>query len=98
MTREDIWSYCVKAHYSAAYAQYAMEHLACEACHGDSVLPHHIRTRGAGGDDAKENLLSLCGDCHRRIHALGGNRFAFLYPHLRGKLTGAIDRPRRVRK
>ena len=51
MTREEIWSYCVKQHYSAAYAQYAMEHTVCEACHRDAVLPHHIRARGAGGDD-----------------------------------------------
>lgn len=23
--------------------------------------PHHIRTRGAGGDDRRENLIHLCG-------------------------------------
>jgi hypothetical protein len=96
MTRDEVWDYCKRSHYSAAYAQYAMEHLVCEACHGDAVLPHHIRTRGAGGDDDAANLLSLCADCHRRIHSLGGRRFAFLYPALRGKLSGAIERPRRA--
>ncbi|KLU61447.1 HNH endonuclease [Peptococcaceae bacterium CEB3] len=30
--------------------------------------PHHIKSRGAGGDDIKENLISLCGECHRKAH------------------------------
>ena len=37
----------------------------CEVCFrtafGD---PHHVRTRGAGGPDIKENLIQLCWDCH----------------------------------
>ena len=37
----------------------------CELCgspaHG---WPHHIKTRGAGGKDIKENLIQLCGICH----------------------------------
>ena len=94
MTREDIWQYCVSKHYSAAYSQYAMEHLVCEACHGNAILPHHIRTRGAGGDDDKANLLSLCALCHRRIHSLGVQRFGFLYPKLRDKMRRALDRPK----
>ncbi|WP_198524803.1 HNH endonuclease [Paenibacillus phocaensis] len=28
--------------------------------------PHHIRTRGSGGDDRRENLIHLCG-WHRRL-------------------------------
>lgn len=33
--------------------------------------PHHIRTRGAGGKDVRENLIHLCGVHHAQIH--GGN-------------------------
>lgn len=38
----------------------------CEKCgrpsYGD---PHHIKTRGAGGGNNKENQIDLCNDCHR---------------------------------
>ncbi|WP_027093001.1 HNH endonuclease signature motif containing protein [Cohnella thermotolerans] len=27
--------------------------------------PHHIKTRGAGGSDVRENLIQLCGEHHR---------------------------------
>lgn len=30
--------------------------------------PHHIRTRGAGGDDRRENLIHLCRWHHRLFH------------------------------
>lgn len=30
--------------------------------------PHHIRTRGAGGSDIRENLIQLCGEHHRMFH------------------------------
>jgi hypothetical protein len=30
--------------------------------------PHHIRTRGAGGEDRRENLIQLCGVHHRMVH------------------------------
>jgi hypothetical protein len=94
MTREEIWQHCKAKHYSAAYAQYAMEHTVCEACHRDAVLPHHIRTRAAGGDDDAMNLLGLCADCHRRIHSLGVRRFTFLFPHLGTKTRKALERPK----
>lgn len=34
---------------------------------------HHIKSRGAGGDDVEENLINLCvgpktNDCHGRAH------------------------------
>lgn len=31
--------------------------------------PHHIISRGTGGPDAVENLVQLCGTCHRAVHA-----------------------------
>ena len=30
--------------------------------------PHHIRTRGAGGEGRRENLIHLCGVHHRMAH------------------------------
>jgi 5-methylcytosine-specific restriction endonuclease McrA len=29
---------------------------------------HHIRQRGQLGDDAEENLVTLCDGCHRARH------------------------------
>jgi len=29
---------------------------------------HHIKSRGAGGGDEPENLISLCWECHRKVH------------------------------
>lgn len=37
----------------------------CEVCgaqaHGE---PHHIKTKGSGGHDIRENLIQLCWSCH----------------------------------
>ena len=47
----------------------------CESC--GKYLPldrgtiHHIKTRGAGGDDIAENCQWLCLECHRFIHDNG---------------------------
>ena len=30
--------------------------------------PHHILPRGRGGSDVKENLITLCVDCHYKKH------------------------------
>ncbi len=32
---------------------------------------HHVRPRQAGGPNRAENLVTLCGSCHRAIHELG---------------------------
>ncbi len=32
---------------------------------------HHVRPRQAGGPNTTENLVALCGSCHRAIHELG---------------------------
>ncbi|MFA4971915.1 MAG: HNH endonuclease [bacterium] len=37
---------------------------------------HHIRTREAGGPDSPENLITLCRDCHTRLHQPRGVRVA----------------------
>lgn len=41
----------------------------CEVCHSSrAVHPHHRLMRSQGGRDALENLLHVCGWCHRMIH------------------------------
>jgi 5-methylcytosine-specific restriction endonuclease McrA len=43
----------------------------CEFCR--YVVPglevHHIISKGSGGPDARENLITLCRLCHLRAHA-----------------------------
>ncbi len=41
----------------------------CELCGSNHRLQvHHIKSRGAGGDDAPDNLICLCYVCHRKAH------------------------------
>jgi len=41
----------------------------CQNCGTSECLQvHHIRPRGALGDDTPENLITLCADCHDRLH------------------------------
>ena len=46
----------------------------CERCGrvGGRFEVHHIKSRGAGGDDVAENLINLCigfeSNCHDRAH------------------------------
>lgn len=44
----------------------------CEICdkwlgYGEGA-PHHIKSKGAGGDDTEVNLLWICVQCHQDIH------------------------------
>lgn len=42
----------------------------CQLC-GNTSGPlhvHHIKSRGAGGDDVPENLVTLCFSCHAEVH------------------------------
>jgi 5-methylcytosine-specific restriction endonuclease McrA len=41
----------------------------CQSCGAMSNLEvHHKTFRSRTGDDAEENLISLCARCHARIH------------------------------
>jgi len=41
----------------------------CQYCGSMSELQvHHIRRRSRLGDDAEENLITLCAPCHKRLH------------------------------
>ena len=43
----------------------------CEYCGKKNCYTntHHIRSKGAGGDDTADNLIELCGDCHVKAHS-----------------------------
>ena len=41
----------------------------CRVCGGKREHVHHIKSRGAGGDDDVRNMIGLCSGCHSRAHA-----------------------------
>ena len=52
----------------------------CEACKSSgkfapATLVHHKRKLSDGGTNDKNNLVSLCGGCHDRLHAEQGDRW-----------------------
>lgn len=59
-----------------AYAE-RVRALPCCACgaRGPSD-PHHVQSRGAGGD--RRSLVPLCRDCHRLLHQIGRRTFEAL--------------------
>ena len=42
----------------------------CEYCSKKNCYTntHHIKSKGAGGDDVEDNLIELCSNCHRAVH------------------------------
>jgi hypothetical protein len=61
------------------------------------VDPHHLRTRGAGGDDVEENLMALCRMHHTVFHQTSASFFAarcwkFLSPKNRVKILMLIKK------
>ena len=41
----------------------------CQSCGtSENLQVHHIRSRSALGDDTADNLVTLCADCHDRLH------------------------------
>ena len=41
----------------------------CRNCgSSDNVSAHHIIFRSQGGDDSLTNLITLCFNCHRKVH------------------------------
>jgi 5-methylcytosine-specific restriction endonuclease McrA len=63
--------------------------LPCVACRRPPPSdPAHLTTKGAGGGDVPENLMSLCRQCHTQQHAVGWRKFASKWPRVRLVLTG----------
>jgi 5-methylcytosine-specific restriction endonuclease McrA len=47
----------------------ARDHWRCQLCGRSTNLQvHHLRARGKLGDDALDNLITLCADCHKQQH------------------------------
>jgi 5-methylcytosine-specific restriction endonuclease McrA len=41
----------------------------CQVCgRYGAVEVHHIKSRGSGGGDTPDNLISLCYKCHTKAH------------------------------
>lgn len=41
----------------------------CELCgKKGQTEKHHIKTKGSGGNDTKDNLIEICRVCHTKIH------------------------------
>lgn len=47
--------------------------------HMRPVAGHHIKTKGSGGDDVDDNLISLCSCHHTEIHSVGIKAFLDSY-------------------
>ena len=43
----------------------------CEYCGKKNCWTnkHHIKSKGSGGNDTEDNLIELCGACHRKAHS-----------------------------
>jgi len=96
MITEMIMKHCRKYKYSREFMIYWLRHVKCEVpeCSKWAAAPHHIRSRGAGGKDNPENLISLCTDHHTEIHCQGHQHFALLHPSLRSRFETAKGAPR----
>ncbi len=43
----------------------------CQSCGAMSNLEiHHMKFRGQCGDDAEQNLITLCTACHANVHGV----------------------------
>ena len=47
----------------------------CQSCGSmRQVQVHHMQFRSHSGDDSEENLVTLCDQCHKLVHANGNRR------------------------
>lgn len=62
--------------YLQAFGYSGFEFIACEVCGGKSVEIHHVEFRSHFGStrkheqDAFENLVALCRECHDKAHGV----------------------------
>ena len=48
----------------------------CAICFNSyGTVAHHIKSKGSGGDDIRENLICLCMKHHSEIHQIGMKTF-----------------------
>ena len=68
------WGYQKGFNYSYSSRREAVLHrdnYTCQCCGKKNcrLEVHHIKFRRNGGTDDEENLITLCEDCHKRVHA-----------------------------
>ena len=92
----EVRKYCKKHGSSDKVRVFWITHPRCEIsdCRSWSAHPHHIRTRGAGGDDESVNLMGLCTMHHTQIHQIGSETFGNTHPEVELKIKGALERSR----
>lgn len=61
----------------------AVKLMRCRACGKSPCDPHHVTTRGAGGDDVPENVMPLCHQHHVEWHAKGARFMQVKYAGIR---------------
>jgi len=88
--RESILRHCKKYKASKALTEYWIANSFCEICGNYSAMPHHIRTRGAGGTDEPGNLLALCTTHHTEV-GIGILTFGKRYEQFWEKILAALD-------
>lgn len=54
----------------------------CRACGQPGHDTHHLIPRGEQGDDEMDNIVVLCIDCHRDVHAEDPQTWARLIANL----------------
>lgn len=86
MDSEDKRAVGKKQKWSDSYTQYWINHTNCELCYGTASAPAHIKSRGAGGSDSENNLLSLCLTCHTKQHRQGWGWVISQAPFLKEKI------------
>jgi 5-methylcytosine-specific restriction endonuclease McrA len=58
----------MKRNMTAAYRKLAIELGQCRICGRNEVHAHHIVARSIVQCDEPENIVGLCGGCHRAVH------------------------------
>lgn len=70
----------------------------CVACgNTGNLAQHHLIPRSLGGSDAPDNMLTLCGSCHAKVHEVRANwnhaeltRQAMRRKQAKGEKIGAV--------
>ncbi len=45
----------------------------CQACGSmQNLQVHHLKLRSRSGGDEEQNLITLCAECHERVHRKSG--------------------------
>ncbi len=42
----------------------------CQICGrgGETLCSHHLKSKGSGGTDDEDNMITVCANCHGKIH------------------------------